>query len=261
VNEELARRYEEALRETLGWEGRMISLSKSGYSKERPDHVPVFNGNVCLVGGKVWWGDLDLTLDEPKLVDLARRVGQTVYVLYEGDGRFDHAERPLLADAVYSVCQCGHCDFEYRSIERARDGALRRRPPPPETRRRFVLTFGRPRLWRFWRLDQRRSPLRRPGEGTATLLYIGERWADGEGRRHSPMLVLGLFRDLVTPATWLGVEWTWYPTSKRSAPRPLLNIYLQRRHRRLRPYLALYVHPGFSYYLRAGIEFDQRWGR
>jgi hypothetical protein len=170
-----------ALQETLGWEGRMIFFSKSRFGENHPDHVPVFNGNVCFVGGKVWWGDIDLTIDEPKLVDLARRVGQTVYVLYEHDARFDHEQRALLADAVYSVAPSGHYDFQHEYIERARDGALRRRPPLPETRRRFVLTFGRPRLWRFWRVDRRRSPLRRPGEGTATLLYLGERWADAEG--------------------------------------------------------------------------------
>ena len=48
-----------------------------------------------------------------------------------------------------------------------------------------------------------------------------------------------------------------------SAPRPLLNIHLQRRKgRRLRPYLSLYVHPGFSYYLLAGVDIDryaERW--
>jgi hypothetical protein len=75
------------------------------------------------------------------------------------------------------------------------------------------------------------------------------------------MLVLGLFRDLVTPETWLGVEGTWYPTSKRHAPRPLLNVYLRRRHRRRRPYLAIHVYPGFSYYLLMGIDFDRRWER
>ena len=195
----------------------MISFSKSGYRKEHPDHVPVFNGNVCLLGGKVWWGDLDLTLDEPKLVELARRVGQTVYVLYEHDGRFEQEERPLL-DALYSVSQGGHHDFDYRSIERARDGTVRRRPPLPETRRRFVFTFGRPGLWRFWRAKRTRSPLRSPNAGKATLVYLGERWADAGGRRHSPMLVLGLVRDPDGPRSWLGVEWTWYPTSKRQRP-------------------------------------------
>ena len=147
MNEELARRYEAALRETLGREGRMISLSKSGYRKNYPDRVPVFNGNVCLVGGKVWWGDLDLTLDEPELVALARRVGQTVYVLYESDARFCNEGRPLLGRAVYSVTASGHSDFDYEYLERTRDGTLRRRQSLPETRRRVRAGIKLDRRW------------------------------------------------------------------------------------------------------------------
>src|SRR5690348_4856850 len=31
----------------LGFAGRMISGSKTGFSKHHPDHFPVFNANVC----------------------------------------------------------------------------------------------------------------------------------------------------------------------------------------------------------------------
>lgn len=67
MNEELAARYAEELRATLGYEGRMISFSKGGYSTAHPEHVAVFNANLCVAAGKLWWGDLDLTVDEPLL--------------------------------------------------------------------------------------------------------------------------------------------------------------------------------------------------
>ena len=46
---------------TLGPRGRMISGSKTGYRDRHPDHLPVFNANVCFGSSKVWHGDLDLT--------------------------------------------------------------------------------------------------------------------------------------------------------------------------------------------------------
>jgi hypothetical protein len=127
VNEELAQRHALTLGEILGPPGRLISYSKSGYRTRHPDHVAVFNGNLCLEGGKVWHGDLDLTVDEPMLVGLARIIGTTVYVLWERDGRFDHEDKPLLREAVYSVAPSGQPWFEQKWMSRAVDGSLRRR--------------------------------------------------------------------------------------------------------------------------------------
>ena len=44
----------------------------------------------------MWHGDLDLTVDEDALVALAERIGDTIFVLYESDGRFDREDDPLL---------------------------------------------------------------------------------------------------------------------------------------------------------------------
>jgi hypothetical protein len=87
--------------ELLGPAGRMITLSKSRYRERFPDHVVIFNANICVRGSKIWHGDLDLTVDESKVVDLADRLGKTVFVLYEGDGRFANEATPLLDRAAY----------------------------------------------------------------------------------------------------------------------------------------------------------------
>ena len=122
---------EAALEATLGQPGRMISSSKHGYGDRHPDHVALFNASVALSPAfKVWHGDLDLTVDEPVLLDLARRTGRIFYVLDERDGRFRNEQAPLVADAVYSATPSGHSRYRYDEITRANDGSLRRRRAP-----------------------------------------------------------------------------------------------------------------------------------
>jgi hypothetical protein len=86
--------------ERLGMRGKMISFSKSGYAKKNPDNLIVFNSNVCTDEGKIWYGDLDVTLSYDALSDLAKETDKTVYVLTEMDGRFENEEKPLLDRAV-----------------------------------------------------------------------------------------------------------------------------------------------------------------
>jgi hypothetical protein len=114
---------------TLGLEGRMIAASKTRYQDEHPDHVAVFNANVCVGARKVWHGDFDATRDEPQLHELARLTGQVVSLLYERDGRFENEQEPLLTRAVLSVAPTGHTRFAHKWFERSRDGTLRRRAP------------------------------------------------------------------------------------------------------------------------------------
>jgi hypothetical protein len=90
--------------------------------------VAVFNANICFEDGKVWWGDLDLTIDEAQLADLAAQTGLTTHVLYESDGRFSYEDAPELGRAVYSVTASGHTRFDHSHIERRGDGALYWRP-------------------------------------------------------------------------------------------------------------------------------------
>lgn len=86
--------------EKLGMRGRMISFSKSGYVQKNQDNLVVFNSNVCIDEGKIWYGDLDVTLSYDSLSDLAKETGKTVYVLTEMDGRFENEENPRINSAV-----------------------------------------------------------------------------------------------------------------------------------------------------------------
>jgi hypothetical protein len=122
-------RLEEILFEILGPAGRMIAASKADYCDRFPDHAVIFNANVCLsAAGKVWYGDLDLTLDEPLLQSVARQTGATVYVLHERDARFANERRPLISAAAYSVIPAGRTEFTCAAFTRSDDGSLRLRP-------------------------------------------------------------------------------------------------------------------------------------
>jgi hypothetical protein len=111
VDYQLAATHREAILATLGPAGRMIAASKTAYREDNPDHLTVFNANVCLGRGKVWWGDIDLTLDESLLLDLA-------------------------AEAVYSASPSGRDMVDATVAERRDDGRLYiralRRPPQGE---------------------------------------------------------------------------------------------------------------------------------
>jgi hypothetical protein len=109
----------------LGWEGRMISASKTRYRERHPGNAAIFNANVCVSDGKIWWGDLDLTLDEPLLRELAMRLGEVVYVLYERDGRFANEKRPPLDRALCKFNGVGVVRFDESALARGEDGALR----------------------------------------------------------------------------------------------------------------------------------------
>lgn len=112
-------------REILGYPGDMISASKSGYGDMYPKHVAVFNSNVVTAKGKVWYGDLDITLREDKLLELAQKSGETIYVLYEMDARFENEEKPLLENAVYAVTPEGKHSFRARIKRSTAKGKLK----------------------------------------------------------------------------------------------------------------------------------------
>jgi hypothetical protein len=95
----------------LGMPGRMISGSKSGYSKARPRNLVVFNSNLILRDYegcmKVWHGDVDITIDRQSLVEIARDTGKDVLILREMHGRFENENNPLVEEFVYSVTPDG----------------------------------------------------------------------------------------------------------------------------------------------------------
>lgn len=110
-------------REILGYPGGMICGSKSGFRKLYPKKVAVFNSNVVTAKGKVWYGDFDLTTDEQKLVELAKKSGETIYLIYEMEGRFENEESPKLDRAIYAVKPDGTNIF-YEYAKRAKRGRL-----------------------------------------------------------------------------------------------------------------------------------------
>jgi len=251
----LAARHEEAITAALGPSGRMIGNSKTTYRDTHLDHLPVFNANVCLGSSKVWHGDVDLTIDEEALLDLASRSGEVVSVLYESDGRFRYEDHPLIAEAVYSAAPSGHSLVDSTWAERRADGRLyhRTQPRPPRWRRPT-----RPRLWRFWSVSAECQRSSAP-EGTQTLrlVRIGEHTAPHK----SPLFMLGLHtwsRD--ARGAW--VEWTWNPSSHR-AWAPQLRGRLKLHGYRVRPYVGVRVASGLAYEVRAGFVVgasDLIWG-
>ena len=255
MNYELAARHEEAILTTLGPAGRMIGDSKTAYRDTHPDHLPVFNANVCLGTSKIWHGDLDLTIDEEALFDLASRSEEVVSVLYESDGRFRYEEHPLIAEAVYSAAPSGHSLVDSAWAERRADGRLylRSRPRPPRWRRP-----ARPRLWRFWEVSAECERASNPdGTQTSRLLRIGGH----NTPRQAPVLVLGLHtwsRD--ARGAW--VEWAWHPSGHK-AWAPQLSGRLKWHRRCVRPYCGVRVVPGVAHEVRVGLivgPVDLTWG-
>jgi hypothetical protein len=95
--------------DSLGYPGRLVSGSKSGYYKAFPKNMVVFNSNLILTTSenpeprKIWYGDLDLTNDSEKLQELAEKLNGTLHVLYEMDGRFENENSPKIDRAVARI--------------------------------------------------------------------------------------------------------------------------------------------------------------
>jgi hypothetical protein len=87
--------------------GRMVSASKSSYRERYPDHEVCFNANVFSAQqGKIWYGDLDITLDGEKLDRIAESLGEKLFVLREMDGRFENeslSEIKVMQKAIYTT--------------------------------------------------------------------------------------------------------------------------------------------------------------
>lgn len=84
----------------LFWEkglpmGRVVSTSKTKYRNNNPGNEVYFNANVFGGEGKLWFGDIDLTIDSDALQSIADESRVELYVLREHDGRFDNEDRPM----------------------------------------------------------------------------------------------------------------------------------------------------------------------
>lgn len=77
---------EELLKENGFRCGRMIS-----YSKKSPEGCfCVWNANIITKSnGKVWFGDLNITREGNKLKEVAKQLGEELFVLREMDCRFE----------------------------------------------------------------------------------------------------------------------------------------------------------------------------
>jgi hypothetical protein len=93
--------------EKLGISGRMISGSKSGYRERKPNNLAIFNANICVEKTKIWYGDIDLTESIDDLKMIAIQTGETLYVLYEMDARFEHEEDPQIQNAAVVILPDG----------------------------------------------------------------------------------------------------------------------------------------------------------
>ena len=112
-----------SVEDILGHRGRIFG-SKGQYRWDHAKHVVVFNANVCTSQGKVWHGDLDITVDEEKLMRLAQELKERIYVLYETDARFENEKSPKLDRAVYSVEPSGQDHWNEEYFVRSENGRL-----------------------------------------------------------------------------------------------------------------------------------------
>lgn len=255
MNDDLAAEHAQAILTTLGPTGRLLGMSKTGYRDAHPDHAVVFNANVCLAGTKIWFGDIDLTTDEPLLADLAARTGQVVHLLYERDARFRNEDQPQLDEAIYSITPTGHTSLDHTRLERRVDGQIHERqyPRPPRWR-----TPGRPRLWRLWCVQaSTKREETRLGYHRSHRLCIGER---GHNQR-SPLLVFAL--DTFTHEARGGcIELNWNPGARR-AWAPTIATRWKWHGTRIRPSLSVRLAPGVGYTLRVELITGPRdpiWG-
>ena len=74
---------------------RLICGSKSSYRERYPDNDVLFNANIFCesLGEKVWYGDLDITLDAKNLQNVSNRLNDILYIIPEMYGRFGAENR------------------------------------------------------------------------------------------------------------------------------------------------------------------------
>lgn len=90
----------------VGYFGNLVSMSKSGYRDAHPNNLVVFNANIILEdGGKIWFGDIDITNSGKTLMDMANGFGVDIYILHEMDARFENENNPKIEKFVIKFNQ------------------------------------------------------------------------------------------------------------------------------------------------------------
>ena len=100
------------IKEILGHNSKIISFSKSFYREKYPDNIVVFNSNICTKNEKIWYGDIDITIDLNNLIKLAKNINDDIYILREYDARFENETKPLIQKYVVRITKEGKYFFQ-----------------------------------------------------------------------------------------------------------------------------------------------------
>ena len=66
----------------FGLSGKSITMDPKSYRATYPEKTFVFKGNIVTKNGTLlWFGDLNITDEEEKLMNLSNEIGTTIYVL------------------------------------------------------------------------------------------------------------------------------------------------------------------------------------
>lgn len=257
MNEALATLHARAIHRWLGPRGRLLGYQQTTVLTPSSDHLVEFNAGVWFEGGQVWWGDLDLTIDEPFLAALAAETGETVSLVW-GDGELGRlGGAPKLGRAVYRVTPLGAVWYATPIIERLTDRRLVVRGVRRDTRRGLP---ARPEMWRFWRLGMRLERWAGPRE---TDGYRGLRLlVGGSGIDGYPYLAVqcALFRN-VARGGWVQIE--WFPSASQRSWAPAFGTVLRWPRGPVRPWVSIRVDSGTHDWVQAGLVIgprDPRWG-
>lgn len=90
----------ELITEELGEIGTLITFSKSEYIRRNPKNIVVFNSNIIINNEKYWYGDIDISLNKHKLINLSKIFNETIYILYEKDCRYETEHNPNINNYV-----------------------------------------------------------------------------------------------------------------------------------------------------------------
>ena len=65
--------------------GRTLSTGKVQFKKDNPDNAIIFNACLCTDKHVLWYGDIDLSVDEGAIGSIAREIDKNIYILTEVD--------------------------------------------------------------------------------------------------------------------------------------------------------------------------------
>jgi hypothetical protein len=92
----------EIVTKKLGIKGSIITSSKGRYRYNNPNNIVVFNANIVSNKKVIWHGDIDISVDYKKLINIGKEIGK-YYIIHEMDGRFEKASKPDTTNFVAMV--------------------------------------------------------------------------------------------------------------------------------------------------------------